>query len=200
MKKYLYIIVGVIIIIALSYYIGNSVGRKNKEDQQVKKEIKIIQVENKDNIRKIDSLNNKIKQLDKKDNSLKEKEIEIREKIKTIVIEKPENKDCEDLYYKASDKIESLNKTITIKDSIENNLRNTIVNKDKVISLKDDIIKNKDSEIELVKSLGKKRDKKYSVSIQLGTGATVTKNINSINAQFVPIYVGIGISRNIFSF
>lgn len=84
MKKYLYIIVGVIIIIALSYYIGNSVGRKNKEDQQVKKEIKIIQVENKDNIRKIDSLNNKIKQLDKKDNSLKEKEIEIREKIKTI--------------------------------------------------------------------------------------------------------------------
>ena len=110
------------------------------------------------------------------------------------------NKDCEDLYYKASDKIESLNKTITIKDSIENNLRNTIVNKDNVISLKDDIIKNKDSEIELVKSLGKKRDKKYSVSIQLGTGAAVTKNINSINAQFVPIYVGIGISRNIFSF
>ena len=82
MKKYLYIIIGVIIIIALAYYIGNSVGRKNKQDQQVKKEIQIIQVENKDNIRKIDSLNNKIKQLNKKDNSFKEKEIEKKKKIK----------------------------------------------------------------------------------------------------------------------
>ena len=200
MKKYIYIIIGIILLIGIAYYIGNSIGKKNQDDIRVKKEIQIVQIDTKKNEKKVDSLNKIISKLEKKDQGFKKQEIKIQDKIKTIFIEKPENKDCEGLYNKASEKIDLLEKVITVKDSVEYNLRNTIEEQDKIISLKDNIIKNKDKEIELNKSLNKKRDKKYSISLHLGTGGAITKNNNNLNIQYVPVYVGVGISRHIFSF
>lgn len=199
-KKYIYIVIGILLIIGLSIYIGKSIGNKEYKDKEIKTKIEYIHVENKQSIEKIDSLNKVIKDLSKKETSLKKEETKIKEKANNIILIKPENKDCEDLYNKATEKIELLNNVIVVKDSVELNLKNQIQEQKKIISLKDNIIINKDEEISLIKKLSKPRDKKYSISIHIGTGAAITKNNNSVNAQFVPIYVGVGISRNILSF
>lgn len=199
-KKYIYIVIGILLIIGLSIYIGKSIGNKEYKDNEIKTKIEYIHVENKQSIEKIDSLNKVIKDLSKKETSLKKEENKIKEKANNIILIKPENKDCEDLYNKSTEKIELLNNVIVVKDSVELNLKNQIQEQKKIISLKDNIIINKDEEISLIKKLSKPRNKKYSISIHIGTGAAITKNNNSVNAQFVPIYVGVGISRNILSF
>lgn len=200
MKKYIYIAIGVIVAVLLSLYIGKSIGEKNQKNKQIKTQIKVIHKDNKEAQKKIDSLNLLVKDLSKKDVIYKNREVVIREKAKNIVIEKPANKECEDLYNKATEKIGYLEETINIKDSIETNLRTQLKLKDNIIFEKDRQLSNKDREIELLKDLGKPRDKKYSISIHVGTGGAVTKNNNSINVQFVPVYVGVGLSRNIISF
>lgn len=199
-KKYIYMIVGILLLIGLAVYIGKSIGSKEARDKETKTKIEYIHVENKQSIKKIDSLNKVISGLSKKDVILKKEEAKIKEKADEIILIKPENKDCEDLYNTATKKIDLLNQVIVVKDSVESNLRNQIVEKDNVIALKDIIINNKDKEISLIKTLSKPRDKKYSISIHIGTGAAITKNNNNINAQFVPVYIGVGISRNLLSF
>ena len=193
-------IVGILLLIGLAVYIGKSIGSKEARDKETKTKIEYIHVENKQSIKKIDSLNKVISGLSKKDVILKKEEAKIKEKADEIILIKPENKDCEDLYNTATKKIDLLNQVIVVKDSVESNLRNQIVEKDNVIALKDIIINNKDKEISLIKTLSKPRDKKYSISIHIGTGAAITKNNNNINAQFVPVYIGVGISRNLLSF
>lgn len=200
MRKYIYIAIGILLLIGVTLYIGKKIGEKESRDKDTKTKIEYVQVENKQSIKKIDSLNKLIQGLSKKEIILKKEEVKIKEKAQDIILIKPENKDCEDLYNKAIEKIDLLNQVIVVKDSVELNLKNQIQEQKNVISLKDNIIKNKDIEINLIKTLAKPRDKKYSISIHVGTGAAITKNNNSINAQFVPVYVGIGISRNLISF
>ena len=200
MGKYIYIAIGIILLIGITLYIGKKIGEKESRDKDTKTKIEYVQVENKQSIKKIDSLNKLITNLSKKEIILKKEEVKIKEKAQDIILIKPENKDCEDLYNKAIEKIDLLNQVIVVKDSVELNLKNQIQEQKNIISLKDNVIKNKDIEISLIKNLTKPRDKKYSISIHVGTGAAITKNNNSINAQFVPVYVGIGISRNLISF
>ena len=200
MRKYIYIAIGILLLIGVTLYIGKKIGEKESRDKDTKTKIEYVQVENKQSIKKIDSLNKLIQGLSKKEIILKKEEVKIKEKAQDIILIKPENKACEDLYNKAIEKIDLLNQVIVVKDSVELNLKNQIQEQKNVISLKDNIIKNKDIEINLIKTLAKPRDKKYSISIHVGTGAAITKNNNSINAQFVPVYVGIGISRNLISF
>lgn len=200
MRKYIYIAIGILLLIGVTLYIGKKIGEKESRDKDTKTKIEYVQVENKQSIKKIDSLNKLIQGLSKKEIILKKEEVKIKEKAQDIILVKPENKDCEDLYNKTTEKIGLLNQVIIIKDSVESNLKNQIQEQKNIISLKDNIIKNKDIEISLIKTLAKPRDKKYSISIHVGTGAAITKNNNSINAQFVPVYVGIGISRNLISF
>lgn len=199
-KNIIYIIVALIIVILISLYIGKSIGIKDNKDKDIKNKIQYIQIENKENYKKIDSLNNIIKSLNKKDISFKKQEIIKRKESDKIEIKKPTNNDCIGLYDSATVKINMLNDIIDIKDSIETNLRKTIEEKDRIIETKDKIIANKDIEINLQKELSKKRDKKYTVGIQLGTGGAIIKNPNNITVNYVPIYVGIGISKKIFSF
>jgi hypothetical protein len=198
-QTYVYIIIGILIIIGVSIYIGKSIGNKEQKDIQIKKEIEYIQVDNKQAEKKIDSLQSIVKDLNKKDKSLKTKEVKIREKANEIVLEKPKNEECNEIYEKANAKIEAQNKALVIKDTIEHNLRNIITEKDYIIDTKDRIIANKDKEIELTKELQKPRNKKYSIGIQVGYGGGVTVENNKITFKAVP-YVGIGISRTIFSF
>ena len=200
MRKYIYIAIGILLLIGVTLYIGKKIGEKESRDKDTKTKIEYVQVENKQSIKKIDSLNKLIQGLSKKEIILKKEEVKIKEKAQDIILIKPENKDCEDLYNKAIEKIDLLNQVIVVKDSVELNLKNQIQEQKNIISLKDNVIKNKDIEISLIKNLAKPRDKKYSMSIHVGTGAAITKNNNSINAQFVPVYVGIGISRNLISF
>ena len=200
MGKYIYIAIEIILLIGITLYIGKKIGGKESRDKDTKTKIEYVQVENKQSIKKIDSLNKLITNLSKKEIILKKEEVKIKEKAQDIILIKPENKDCEDLYNKAIEKIDLLNQVIVVKDSVELNLKNQIQEQKNIISLKDNVIKNKDIEISLIKNLAKPRDKKYSISIHVGTGAAITKNNNSINAQFVPVYVGIGISRNLISF
>lgn len=200
MNKYVYIILGVLILIGVSLYIGNSMGKKEQKNAQIKKEIKYIQVDNKLTENKIDSLNSVIKSLEKKDLKLKKQESTVKEKAEKITIDKPVNKECDDLYNKATTKIGLLNTVISTKDSIENNLRTTIDEKDNVINLKDRIISNKDEEIRLTKELGKPRNKKIVIGLQLGTGGAVSKNNNNLTFQYVPVYVGVGITYKLFEF
>lgn len=199
-KKYIYITVGIIAIILLSLYIGNSIGVKKQSDSEVKTKIEVIHVGNEKNAKEVDSLNKLITKLQTKDLGLKKEEIKLKEKAKEIVIEKPINPECLDLYESAVEKIAILDKVITVKDTIESNLRSQIIQKDNVISLKDQIIENKDSEISLIKQLNKRRDKKFSISIHVGTGVGISKNGPDVNVRMVPVYVGVGISRHLFSF
>lgn len=198
--KYYYIISGIIITILIALYIGKSIGEKDQRDTQIKTEIKVIQVESEKAKAKIDSLNKVLNNLSKKDKDYKKEEIKTKQKADDIVITKPSNPECNDLYEKATTKIVLLEKTIVIKDSIESNLRTQIRLKDNIIFEKDKIIDNKDKEIALLKDLGKPRDKKWSVSLQLGTGGGITQTDKSIQIKQVPIYVGVGLSRHIFSF
>ena len=198
--KYYYIIGGIIIAILIALYIGKSIGEKDQRDTQIKTEIKVVQVESEKAKAKIDSLNNVLNTLSEKDKDYKKEEIKTKQKADDIVITKPSNPECNDLYEKATTKIVLLEKTIVIKDSIESNLRTQIRLKDNIIFEKDKIIDNKDKEIALLKDLGKPRDKKWSVSLQLGTGGGITQTDKSIQIKQVPIYVGVGLSRHIFSF
>ena len=199
-KKYIYIGIAVIVAILISLYIGKSIGQKDQKDIQIHKQIEYIHVDNQQSVKKIDSLNLVINSLKKKDVVLKKDEAKKKDKADQIIITKPDNPECNELYTNATNKISLLEEIIVIKDSVESNLRVQLVEKDKIISLKDRVLANKDTEIGLLKELGKKRDKKYSISIQVGTGGAITKNSNAINVQYVPVYVGIGISRNILSF
>lgn len=199
-KKYIYIAIGLIVIILVSLYIGKSIGQKDQKDVQTKERIKVIQVENKQTIQKIDSLNTVIKDLANRTDKVVEKQVIIREKAKDIVIEKPVNTtECDDLYNKSITKISLLEESLAIGDTIQKNLNSIIDNKDEIISNKDKIIANKDLELKLTKDLQKPRVKKYSISVQVGYGATVTTQNNTATFKTAP-YIGIGISRAIFSF
>lgn len=198
--KYYYIIGGIILAILIALYIGKSIGEKDQRDTQIKTEIKVIQVESEKAKAKIDSLNKLVKNLSKKDKDLKKEEIKTKKKADDIIIVKPSNPECNDLYDKATTKIELLEKTIVIKDSVESNLRTQLKLKDNIIFEKDKIIDNKDKEIALLKDLGKPRNKKWSVSLQLGTGGGITQADRTIQIKQVPVYVGVGLSRHIFSF
>lgn len=199
-KYYIYVAIGIIIAIALSLYIGNEIGKKDQKDVQIRTEIREVQVESEKAKAKIDSLNGLVKSLSKKDKVLKKEEIIVREKAKEIIITKPDNPECDNLYDKATEKIALLETTIVIKDSIETNLRNHIRLQDNIIMQKDQIISNKDKEIALNKQLAKPRNKKWSVGIQVGTGAGVSQVNSTIQVKQIPVYVGIGLSRHLFSF
>ena len=147
MRKYIYIAIGILLLIGVTLYIGKKIGEKESRDKDTKTKIEYVQVENKQSIKKIDSLNKLIQGLSKKEIILKKEEVKIKEKAQDIILIKPENKACEDLYNKAIEKIDLLNQVIVVKDSVELNLKNQIQEQKNVISLKDNIIKNKDIEI-----------------------------------------------------
>lgn len=198
-NTYIYLIIGAIILIAVSLYIGKSIGQKNQKDVQTKQQIKVIQVENKETIKKIDSLGNVIKSLAKNTQVIKEKETIIREKASDIKIEKPVNPECEDLYNKSTEKIALLEESLVLSDTIQSNLNGIINNQNSIIANKDKIIANKDLEIKLNKDLNKPRNKKFSLGIGIGYGFGVTSENNKIVVKNMP-YVGVTISRTIFSF
>ena len=200
MKKYVYIIISVIIIVLITFYIGRSTGIKNKSDSVAKTTIKVIHKDTKKLDNKIDSLYNVIETLNKKNNSLKSREVVYRNKSSEYKIPVPNNKECDTLYKICNDKIFLLEQTIAVKDSIENNLNNSILTLDNVIINKNKIIENKDEEIRLVKSINNQRSKKLSVSLQVGTGGQITTDKKNININRVPLYVGVGISYKIFEF
>lgn len=198
-KTYIYIIIGFLILTGISVYIGKSIGNKEQKNIQIKKEIEYVHVDNKKAEKKVDSLKLVIKDLIKKDKTLKTKETNIRTKADKIVLDKPKNEECNDIYEKANEKIEMQNKALIIKDTIENNLRNMINEKDNIIDLKDKLIFNKNKEINLLKELEKPRNKKFTIGIQIGYGGTVNIQSNKMEFKTAP-YIGIGISRTIFSF
>lgn len=200
MNKYVYIGIGIIVIILISLYIGKSIGEKDQKDIQTKDRIEYIQVDNKETIKKIDSLTKVVGSIKNETQIIREKETIIREKADDIVIAKPENTDlCDELYDNATKKISLLNETIVLKDSIEKNLNRVIYNQESIISNKDRIISNKDEEIRLNKQLSKPRNKKFSIGIQVGYGATVTTLNNTATFKTAP-YIGIGISKALVSF
>ena len=200
MKKYVYIIISVIIIVLITFYIGRSTGIKNKSDSIAKTTIKVIHKDTKKLDNKIDSLYNVIETLNKKNNSLKSREVVYRNKSSEYKIPIPNNKECDTLYKICNDKIFLLEETIAVKDSIENNLNNSILTLDNIIINKNKIIKNKDEEIGLLKSINKPRSKKLSISLQVGTGGQIIADKKNININRVPLYVGVGVSYKIFEF
>ena len=200
MKKYVYIIISVIIIVLITFYIGRSTGIKNKSDSIAKTTIKVIHKDTKKLDNKIDSLYNVIETLNKKNNSLKSREVVYRNKSSEYKIPIPNNKECDTLYKICNDKIFLLEQTIAVKDSIENNLNNSILTLDNVIINKNKIIENKDNEIKLVKSINNQRSKKLSISLQVGTGGQIIADKKNININRVPLYVGVGVSYKIFEF
>ena len=200
MKKYVYIIISVIIIVLITFYIGRSTGIKNKSDSVAKTTIKVIHKDTKKLDNKIDSLYNVIETLNKKNNSLKSREVVYRNKSSEYKIPIPNNKECDTLYKICNDKIFLLEETIAVKDSIENNLNNSILTLDDIIINKNKIIKNKDEEIGLLKSINNPRSKKLSISLQVGTGGQIIADKKNININRVPLYVGVGISYKIFEF
>ena len=200
MKKYVYIIISVIIIVLITFYIGRSTGIKNKSDSVAKTTIKVIHKDTKKLDNKIDSLYNVIETLNKKNNSLKSREVVYRNKSSEYKIPIPNNKECDTLYKICNDKIFLLEQTIAVKDSIENNLNNSILTLDNVIINKNKIIENKDEEIGLLKSINNPRSKKLSISLQVGTGGQIISDKKNININRVPLYVGVGISYKIFEF
>lgn len=199
-NRYIYIGIAFILAILIALYIGKSNGQKDQKDDQIRTEIKVIHVENKEAVKKVDSLNKVIAKFGKKDVQYKTEYITIKEKADKIYIEKPLNKECDDLYDKATTKINYLEKAIVVKDSIEVNLRNTIALKDNIIFQKDNIIANKDKEIVLIKELNKPRVKKWAVSLQVGTGFGIETLDRNIQVKQIPVYAGVGISRDIFRF
>ena len=200
MKKYVYIIISVIIIVLITFYIGRSTGIKNKSDSIAKTTIKVIHKDTKKLDNKIDSLYNVIETLNKKNNSLKSREVVYRNKSSEYKIPIPNNKECDTLYKICNDKIFLLEQTIAVKDSIENNLNNSILTLDNVIINKNKIIENKDEEIGLLKSINNPRSKKLSISLQVGTGGQIIADKKNININRVPLYVGVGVSYKIFEF
>ena len=200
MKKYVYIIISVIIIVLITFYIGRSTGIKNKSDSIAKTTIKVIHKDTKKLDNKIDSLYNVIETLNKKNNSLKSREVVYRNKSSEYKIPIPNNKECDTLYKICNDKIFLLEETIAVKDSIENNLNNSILTLDNIIINKNKIIKNKDEEIGLLKSINNPRSKKLSISLQVGTGGQITTDKKNININRVPLYIGVGVSYKIFEF
>ena len=200
MKKYIYIIISIIIIVLITFYIGRSTGIKNKSDSTAKTTIKVIHKDTKKLDNKIDSLYNVIETLNKKNNSLKSKEVVYRNKNSEYKIPIPNNKECDTLYKICNNKIFLLEETIAVKDSIENNLNNSILTLDNIIINKNKIIKNKDEEIGLLKSINNPRSKKLSISLQVGTGGQIISDKKNININRVPLYVGVGISYKIFEF
>lgn len=200
MKKYVYIIISVIIIVLITFYIGRSTGIKNKSDSIAKTTIKVIHKDTKKLDNKIDSLYNVIETLNKKNSSLKSREVVYRNKSSEYKIPIQNNKECDTLYKICNDKIFLLEQTIAVKDSIENNLNNSILTLDNVIINKNKIIENKDEEIRLVKSINNQRSKKLSISLQVGTGGQIIADKKNININRVPLYVGVGVSYKIFEF
>ena len=200
MKKYVYIIIPVIIIVLITFYIGRSTGIKNNSDSIAKTTIKVIHKDTKKLDNKIDSLYNVIETLNKKNNSLKSREVVYRNKSSEYKIPIPNNKECDTLYKICNDKIFLLEETIAVKDSIENNLNNSILTLDNIIINKNKIIKNKDEEIGLLKSINNPRSKKLSISLQVGTGGQIISDKKNININRVPLYVGVGVSYKIFEF
>lgn len=200
MQKYIYIGIGLIIVILIALYIGRSIGKKDQEDAQTTEKIKYVQVDNKKAEAKIDSLIEIVGNIRTETQIIKEKEIIIREKAKDIVIEKPEGTElCDELYDNATQKISLLEETIIIKDTVERNLNSVIYNQSLIMDTKDRIISNKDEEIRLVKSLNNTRKKKYTIGLQIGYGATVVTQGNTATFKTSP-YIGVGVSRTIFSF
>lgn len=199
--KYIYIIIASILVLGLIFYIGREIGKKIQADKQIDKQIQYIHIENKEAEKRADSLSKIVDNLQKDNKELKKKETNKKDKADQITIVRPEpGEDCDKLFDDASEKIVLLEGVIVIKDSIENNLNKTIATKDKIILEKDFIIKNKDEEIALLNIKNKPRDKKWAISLHLGTGYGVATQGNSVTFQRVPVYAGIGISRNIFSF
>lgn len=200
MKKYLYILGILIVTIIISFYIGNSVGKKTQEDKEIMGKIKIIHSKDKKAYAKIDSLYDVIKNINSKNIPLKKEENLLRKKAKDYKIPIVDNKDCDTVYSSYNNKISLLEKALNTKDTIENNLNKVIISKDSIIVYKDNIIKNKTEEIKLIKELNKPRSKKLSLSLQLGTGGQINIDKKNINVQRVPVYVGVGVSYKIFEF
>ena len=200
MKKYLYILGILIVTIIISFYIGNSIGKKTKKDKEITGKIKIIHSKDKKAYAKIDSLYDVIENINSKNIPLKKEENSLRKKAKDYKIPIVDNKDCDTVYSSYNNKISLLEKALNTKDTIENNLNKVIISKDSIIVYKDNIIKNKTEEIKLIKELNKPRSKKLSLSLQLGTGGQINIDKKNINVQRVPVYVGVGVSYKIFEF
>lgn len=193
-KKALIITMIILAFLTVIFFIGKYVGKKSQESKTDDNKIEKVEVKIGLTNKQIDSI---YKELEKnQDVKIKyvEKELGVIKQIEKIVIEKPKDTACNDLYNKATLKINLLNDRIVIKDSIEKRSNKIINSQYSIISKKDSVITYKDTQIELYKNK-KATPKRIGVGIQVGYGVSVSES----KVETRP-YVGVGVSYNIFNF
>lgn len=189
------IIISVILLLLTSVFIiGRYIGKKSEENKQSRKEIEKVEVKIGLTEKQVDSIYKNLLKNQEIKKVFIEKEAQIVREIQKIVIEKPKDTVCNDLYNKATSKINLLNNQISIKDTIEKKSNDIINNQYNIISKKDSIISYKNAQIDLYKNM-KPPPKKIGVGIQVGYGLSVTEN----KLETRP-YIGLGVSYNIFNF
>lgn len=183
-----------ILLIGFVYFTGRNNGINSQKNADIKTELKTLIIKEKVTQKQIDSikaLQPKIQQ--EKQDFIKQETI-IKEKIIRIPIEKPKDTVCNDLYFKATAKIDLLNSQISIKDSVENRSNKIINNQSLVIDKQEIIIKNKDQQIDLINNK-KSINKRFGLGVNIGYGFSVSKD----RIELKP-YVGVGISYNFANF
>lgn len=189
------IILGITILAAITIFlIGRRIGEKSQDNKNIVREIEKTEVKIGLTNKQIDSIYKELDKNQKVKIQYVEKEIGVIKQIEKVVIEKPKDTVCNDLYNKATLKINLLNDRITIKDSIEKNSNKIIKNQYSIINKKDSIISFKDTQLNLYKNK-KTTPKRIGVGIQVGYGVSVSKN----KFETAP-YVGVGLSYNVFNF
>lgn len=192
--KTLIAIFAVIIIIILVFILGRQVGLKIADNTKTEKEVDKIEVKVGLTTKQIDSIYKELSKNQEMKVKYIEKELGVIKQIEKVVIEKPKDSVCNDLYDKATLKINLLNKRIAVKDTIEKESNNIIKNQYSIIDKKDSIIYYKNTQLELYKNR-KPNPKRIGLGIQVGYGLSL---LNS-KVETRP-YVGVGVSYNVFNF
>ena len=141
-KTYIISIIFIIILIFLAYRKGLDNGFKLEKDKHIDDKLKVLVIKSKITQKQIDSIKSLQPEIYKEKRILIKSEKIIKDSIKKIVIEKPKDTICNELYVKSSKKINLLEKQISIKDSIEYKSNRLLSNQDLIISKQDSLIKN----------------------------------------------------------
>lgn len=194
-NKTFIIVIGILfLIIVAAYFGGRRQGINSEKNKTLDKEFKTITIKTKLTEKQIDSIKATVNVLTKEKETLKQKDTEIKKEADKIVIEKPKDEVCNDLYEKSVSKIGLLENRISVKDSIEKKSNNIITNQSIMLSKKDTIISYKDRQIQILKDK-KPVTKKFGIGVSFGYGIKVENNRISATP-----YVGVGINYNIFNF
>lgn len=193
-KTYIISIIFIIILIFLAYRKGLDNGFKLEKDKYIDDKLKVLVIKSKITQKQIDSIKSLQPEIYKEKRILIKSEKIIKDSIKKIVIEKPKDTICNELYVKSSKKINLLEKQISIKDSIEHKSNRLLSNQDLIISKQDSLIKNMNSQINLIKDK-KIKTKKFGVGVNVGYGIYIKNK----QIEYKP-YIGVGISYNFLNF